>query len=205
MIREELTLKLNEKKYNIYGYHNCSVLSFKIGEKEVGIKLLSKLINSFSSPTLLLTMSHFYIETNQIENACAILYNLLKQDEKSIEIDNTIEMDNIIVYSLFLSMKLNNDDKLKEEVMIKVCELKPNNHLYKLWKSKWEINNEIISSSFSKEEIIEKTLNFLKLKILEKESNLSSSSTSNYFFSFLFNNKYSIIINLFSSLIFITG
>eukprot|EP01080_Neovahlkampfia_damariscottae_P004229 gene4229-7566_t len=189
MIREELTLKLNDKKYNIYGYHNCAILSFKIGEREVGIKLLSKLINSFSSPTLLLTMSYFYIETNQIKNACAILYNLLNDEQ---------EEEDKILHSLFLSMKLNNENKeLKQKVMIKLCELKPNNHLYKLWKMKWEIKNEIVSIN-SKDEIIENTLNFLKERILEKESNHS-------FISFLFNNKYSIFLNILSSLFFITG
>jgi hypothetical protein len=132
-------------------------------------------------------MAYLYIEVNQIENASAILYNLLNENS---------EEEDFLIQSLYLSMKLNDvDEKLRSEVMTKICQLKPNNHLYKMWKLKWEIKHEM--NQLTLQEITEKTLNFLKSKILKKESPS--------FFSYIFNNKYSIFLNMVSSLFLFTG
>lgn len=174
-IREELYEHLRKTNYNVYGYHNAAVLSFFLDEDEFALKILSKLIEKSPNDTLYLTLAYFYIEKGKLNDAACILYHNLNESEHH-------------THGMYLSMRLltklmelpkeeqgyfeswffkepknhENLQEIREKVMPSLCNLKPNNHLFKLWSLHWKWLNEENHKFLTKDECLKITKSFLK-------------------------------------------
>lgn len=192
-IREELYEQIRKTNFNVYAYHNAAVLSFFLEEDEFALKILNKLIEKTPSETLLLTMAYFYIEKGRLNDAACILYNNLNESDHNT---HTIYLSMRLLTKImdlpkkeqgffekwfFKQPKLNENLKeIREKVMPSLCNLKPNNHLYKLWALHWKWLNEENHKFLTQEECVKITKSFLKNMIDENnESGIEWSSIFN--------------------------